>query len=385
MRRFVVCLDGTWASPGNLVERGDGSEVHKPSNVLKTSRAVVPRTDDGVDQISYYDEGVGALSAQRGMRNSALAKLDAVLGGAWGAGFEQNIESAYTFVVGNALPDDELFVFGFSRGAGQAQSLCRFIDWMGGLLHKRDAYYIPDFFKHYIAKEGKAGAAQSFMEKLISTGKTIAPPTPTRIRFLGVFDTVLALGSRLRADFDKNQGTTAPGLSFHVGQTPPSMVQVARQALAIDERRTDFRPEIWRGAHDGQSVEQRWFPGVHTSIGGGYANDGLANGALRWMVDQAKSEGLVVDEAYLKFYRPWFGDTRDESLKGMMKVRNWMRGLKGESGDRNLKKMADVPGLTVHESAWKLMQHDPDYRPENLLKFMRSRDDLAGHIPDDAV
>lgn len=64
MRRIIVCLDGTWASPGNLVERGDGSEVHKPSNVLKTCRAVVPRTDDGVDQISYYDEGVGALSAQ---------------------------------------------------------------------------------------------------------------------------------------------------------------------------------------------------------------------------------------------------------------------------------------------------------------------------------
>jgi hypothetical protein len=155
--------------------------------------------------------------------------------------------------------------------------------------------------------------------------------------------------------------------------------------LAIDERRTDFRPEIWRSAHAGQSVEQRWFPGVHTSIGGGYANDGLANGALRWMMDEAKGEGLVVDEEFLRFYRPWFGDVRDESLKGMMKVRNWMRGLKGENGDRNLKKTTDVPGLTVHDSAWRLMAHDPDYRPENLLKFMRSREELVGHIPADAA
>mgnify|MGYP001829111426 FL=1 len=53
MRRIVICLDGTWANPSNLVERGDGSEVHKPSNVLKTYRAVVPRGEDGVDQISY--------------------------------------------------------------------------------------------------------------------------------------------------------------------------------------------------------------------------------------------------------------------------------------------------------------------------------------------
>lgn len=385
MRRFIICLDGTWASPDNLVERGDGTEVHKPSNVLKTFRAVVPRTEDGVDQVSYYDEGVGALSAQRGLRNKALAKLDSVLGGAWGAGFEQNIESAYTFIVGNALPDDELFVFGFSRGAGQARSLCRFIDWMGGLLHKRDAYFIPDFFKHYIATEGKAGAAQSFMEELLATDKKIEPPTTANIRFLGVYDTVLALGSRLRSDFDKDKGTSAPSLAFHVGEKPPAMVSVARQALAIDERRTDFRPEIWRGAQPGQSVEQCWFPGVHTSIGGGYADDGLANGALHWMINAAKGEGLVVDEKFLRFYRPWVGDTRPESLKGFMKVRNWMRGLSGEKGDRDLRDTADVPGLTVDESAVKLLDIDDSYRPENLLAFMRSREELASLIPQDAA
>jgi uncharacterized protein (DUF2235 family) len=384
MRRIVICLDGTWANPSNLVERGDGSEVHKPSNVLKTYRAVVPRGEDGVDQISYYDEGVGALTAQRGLRNKALARLDSLLGGAWGAGFEQNIESAYSFLVGNMLPDDEIFVFGFSRGAGQARSLCRFIDWMGGMLHKRDAYFIPDFFKHYIESEGKPGAAQAFMQQLIGTGKKIAPPVAARVRFLGVYDTVLALGSRLRADFDGREHTAAPGLSCHVGDKPPAIVSVARQALAIDERRTDFRPEIWRGAHAGQSVEQRWFPGVHTSIGGGYADDGLANGALRWMIDAAKAEGLVVDEEFLRFYRPWFGDTRDESFKGFMKVRGWIRGLVGETGDRDLRAVADVVGLGVDESAIRLLEYDKNYRPENLLAFMRSHPDLAAKIPADA-
>ena len=141
-----------------------------------------------------------------------------------GAGFEQNIESAYAFIVGNILPEDEIFVFGFSRGAGQARSLCRFIEWMGGTLHKRDAYFIPDFFKHYIETEAAEGAAQQLMEQLIATGKKITPPSATTVRFLGVYDTVLALGSRLRADFDREESTTAPGLSFHAGQKPPGVV-----------------------------------------------------------------------------------------------------------------------------------------------------------------
>ncbi|MEW8027625.1 MAG: DUF2235 domain-containing protein [Candidatus Thiodiazotropha sp.] len=381
MRRIIICLDGTWASPGNQVERGDGTEVHKPSNVLKTYRAVLPLSEDGIDQISYYDEGVGALSAQRGLRNKALAKLDSVLGGAWGAGFEQNIEAAYTFIAGNKLPDDEIFVFGFSRGAGQARSLCRFIDWMGGMLHKRDAYFIPDFFKHYIETEAADGAAQELRQKLIVSGKKIEPPLPTKIRFLGVYDTVLALGSRLRADFDREERTTAPGLSFHVGDKPPGIVSVARQALAIDERRTDFRPEIWRDTHSDQSVEQRWFPGVHTSIGGGYANDGLANGALQWMIDDAKQEGLAVDDKFLGYYRPWFGDTRNDSFTGFMKLRGWIKGLIGESGDRDLVATRDHAGIDVHDSAIKLLIHDHTYRPDNLLAFIHQRPDLLAKLP----
>ncbi|MBT3040437.1 MAG: DUF2235 domain-containing protein [Candidatus Thiodiazotropha sp. (ex Codakia orbicularis)] len=381
MRRIIICLDGTWASPGNQVERGDGTEVHKPSNVLKTYRAVLPLSEDGIDQISYYDEGVGALSAQRGLRNKALAKLDSVLGGAWGAGFEQNIEAAYTFIAGNKLADDEIFVFGFNRGAGQARSLCRFIDWMGGMLHKRDAYFIPDFFKHYIETEAADGAARELRQKLIASGKKIEPPVATKIRFLGVYDTVLALGSRLRADFDREERTTAPGLSFHVGDRPPGIVNVARQALAIDERRTDFRPEIWQDTHPDQSVEQRWFPGVHTSIGGGYANDGLANGALQWMINDAKQEGLAVDDRYLHFYRPWFGDTRNDSFTGFMKLRGWIKGLIGESGDRDLVAMRDHAGIDVHDSAIKLLIHDNTYRPDNLLAFIHQRPDLLAKLP----
>ncbi|MEW8352745.1 MAG: DUF2235 domain-containing protein [Candidatus Thiodiazotropha sp.] len=381
MRRIIICLDGTWASPDNQVERGDGTEVHKPSNVLKTYRAVLPRTEDGTDQISYYDEGVGALSAQRGLRNRALARLDSLLGGAWGAGFEQNIEAAYSFIVGNKLPEDEIFVFGFSRGAGQACSLCRFIEWMGGTLHKRDAYFIPDFFKHYIDTEGAAGGAEAMRQALIASGKSIEAPIPTRVRFLGVYDTVLALGSRLRADFDREERTTAPGLGFHVGDEPPASVDIARQALAIDERRTDFRPEIWRHAHPGQSVEQRWFPGVHTSIGGGYANDGLANGALHWMVNAAKQEGLEVDDQFLGFYKPWFGDTRNDSFTGFMKLRGWIRELAGESGDRNLVATADHAGIDVHDSAIKLLVHDESYRPDNLLALIHQRPDLLARLP----
>ncbi len=75
-------------------------------------------------------------------------------------------------------------------------------------------------------------------------------------------------------------------------------VSVARQALAIDERRTDFRPEIWRDAHTGQSVEQRWFPGSHGDVGGQLggleAARPLSNLSLVWMLEKAEGAGLTL-------------------------------------------------------------------------------------------
>ncbi len=222
-KRIVICLDGTSNNAYKEKERysakeGDDSKVLKPSNVLKTCRAVLPEAD-GVTQITYYDIGVGALSKHPGAYNRLLRTADSVLGGAWGAGFESRVEDAYRFLSHNYVPGDDVFVFGFSRGAAAARALGRFIDWMGGVPSKRDVYWIPIFFRSYETSAGRAEGAE-----VLRTEHEV-DIRPVEINFLGVWDTVLALGSRLK--------TRTKAKAFHIGETPPRSVRVARQALAI--------------------------------------------------------------------------------------------------------------------------------------------------------
>jgi uncharacterized protein (DUF2235 family) len=103
MKRIILCADGTW----NETERKDKKSGRpQTTNVLKVARAVLPRSSAGVDQVVYYHEGVGTLG-----------RLDKWTGGAFGRGMEQNVRSLYRFLVYNYEPNDELFFFGFSRGA----------------------------------------------------------------------------------------------------------------------------------------------------------------------------------------------------------------------------------------------------------------------------
>ena len=148
--RLVICLDGTWNSTFKEVERDDGTKVLKPTNTLKTARAVLPIDGKGNRQITYYDSGVGALGLYPGFSNRMLYFFDSKLGGGFGAGFEANVEQAVNFLALNYGAETDIFVFGFSRGAAQAQALTHFINWLGGLTAKSDAYYIPVFFRHYL-------------------------------------------------------------------------------------------------------------------------------------------------------------------------------------------------------------------------------------------
>jgi len=126
-RRLVLCHDGTSNSDFDEKRRDQGQAVLKPTNVLKLSRAVLP-WDPATrrEQITYYEVGVGSLTRYPGAANRLLFQTDRTLGGVEGAGFEANIESALTFLVLNYQPGDEVFVFGFSRGAATARGLTRF-------------------------------------------------------------------------------------------------------------------------------------------------------------------------------------------------------------------------------------------------------------------
>src|SRR5260370_28760114 len=173
------------------------------------------------------------------------------------------------------------------------------MDWAGGLMHKIDAYYSPGFFLVWQPERGRPGAAEAWFKKL----HWVHPPRPAEVRFLGVFDTVISLGFRLAADFhERDVPTVGPAYEFYVDKTPPPSVKTARQGLAIDERRWDFRPQVWRGPAPGrppESLAQMWFPGVHSNIGGGYKRDALAYAPLVWLLTEAHAAGLGVDCAHL--------------------------------------------------------------------------------------
>jgi uncharacterized protein (DUF2235 family) len=279
MKNLIICCDGTW-------KRADDQYV---SNIEKIARAIETTPAGGNMQIVFYTSGVGtgATAAER------------ILGGAFGIGLDAAIVSAYRFLALNYEPGDSVFVFGFSRGAYTARSLVGMTKAIGlltpdGLADNKlrsaislyrgrprpDEEPSPDFRR---AKEDFATSCYSDED--------------VEIRFLGVFDTVGALG--------------VPGLSrqkykFH-DVTLNQRVKCARQALAIDEQRRTFAPCIWQQVRGDEGtpenaltdVKQVWFEGVHTDIGGGYEESALSDLVLNWMVGEAKQCGLVIDSARL--------------------------------------------------------------------------------------
>jgi uncharacterized protein (DUF2235 family) len=293
MKRIAICADGTW-NLRDQINKETGRP--RPTNVTKVARAIRPRDRTGVDQIVFYHEGVGTRGP-----------LDHLTGGAFGRGMENNIRSLYRFIVYNYEPGDELYLFGFSRGAFTVRSLAGFMQKVG-LIEKDADYYVSEIYACYEKNEGPGSPGWT---KAFHRVTNIRPCPP--IRFLGVWDTVGALGAPglLGQLLNKNK------YKYHdVGLH--SSIEHAYHALAIDERRKPFVPNLWTRP-DGWAgrLEQAWFPGVHSNVGGGYAPDGLANEALHWLIEKAEALGLEVDAAYLSHFPPCFNSVLHDSMTAM--------------------------------------------------------------------
>jgi uncharacterized protein (DUF2235 family) len=380
MKRFVICLDGTWNNASKEKERTDGSKVFRPTNVLKMARATEKFDENGVLQITYYDAGVGAMNRAPNFRTKMVRFMDNKLGGGWGAGFEVNIEEAYTFLSNNYDQGDEIFIFGFSRGASQARSLCTLIDWAGGFPSKNDVYYLPRIFSAFLEARGQ-GDVSTLLDginerRLKRNDSPLDPFIVPDITFLGVWDTVLALGSRIQA----RDGSSNEKYQFHTPPVPASMVTTVRHGLAIDERRHDFQAEVFSGSGTCQDFEQRWFAGVHSNVGGGLMNDSLANCSLRWMCEQASARGLALNADYLKFFRCYGAGKASEKTNFYKFGDTLMRPVRGFRGIRQL---VDAPGSTLDKSVLDRLNADPaehkdlddPYRPENLLAYLAANPD----------
>jgi len=255
-KNIVVCYDGTNAKYGK----------HN-TNVVRTFGALV--RDD--TQVAFYDPGVGTFSFFGGRLARPIGIL---LGMAFGYGIRQNIEDGYEYLMNNFNPGDKLFIFGYSRGAYTARALAGMIHQLG-VLQKGSKNLIPYVSDMYFKKDEKKDS--SVIEGFKETYSNVCKP-----RFIGLWDSVAALG--------KNRSKRFPNLKLNPD------VKHGFQAISVDEERRPYRVILWdesSKAND-QIIEQVWFPGVHSEVGGGCSKDGcsLSDIALAWMLDKASQYGL---------------------------------------------------------------------------------------------
>lgn len=273
-KRIILCFDGTWNEPETLK-----NDRVNPTNVLKFVRAINPSDETGHEQVVYYETGVGT---------GGLGQLDKLIGGGTGLGVSANIHSGYRFLANNYHEGDAIFVLGFSRGAYTARSLVGMISSVG-LLKKVDMEFVPQAYAYYRTEPDKRSASRH--HTLI---KQLLDSRQPDIKFMGVWDTVGALGAPtpLLGKISKKLW-----VGFHDTTLSP-LIEHACQALAIDERRGPFQPSLWSQKNGRTQVQQVWFAGVHSNVGGGYPDSGLSDIALEWMIKRACECGLTVDENY---------------------------------------------------------------------------------------
>jgi len=274
MKRIIVCCDGTWNRP---------DQVHNgltcASNVTKVARSIAAADSEGNPQIVFYDKGVGT------------GRFDRLLGGGFGWGIKRKILDAYRFLMTTYVPGDELFFLGFSRGAYTVRSTFGLIR-NSGLLKPQFAHKLDDAYSLYRRRD-KASHPNSVEAELFRRTYAFEP----RAKFMGVWDTVGALGVPVGGVLRFLNKRWA----FH-DMTLSSQVDNAFQALAIDEHRKPFAPSVWQQSSStiGQTLEQVWFAGVHSNVGGSYPDSGLSDITLMWMISKAQACGLKINEELLE-------------------------------------------------------------------------------------
>jgi len=309
MKRFIICFDGTWQTVRQKT----------PTNIAIIARSVAHThtMQDGtkVPQIVLYSQGVGSNTdalGRHGFMDGLTEYLNRMLGGIFGEGLEDAIVDTYLRLCFNYEADDEIYIFGFSRGAFCARSFAGLLG-CAGIVSRVHADRAWDAFRLYRTRPGPKASQIEKDDYEIGRkefirlygkgrrgpdGKRIATEEVPKVTYLGIFDTVgqrgmpSALGS-WAAKINKRFG-------FH-DMLIGANVLSARHAVAIDERRLGFPPTLWEGVDDANKrahcdpkrrhYQQRWFVGTHGDVGGGEGSP-LSAAPLKWVAEGAAESGL---------------------------------------------------------------------------------------------
>jgi len=353
MRNLIVCADGTWNTPDQ-----EDNGIPVPTNVVRLYNCLA-HTDNKVNgQRKYYHPGVGT---EGGI-------IDKLMGGGLGAGLGKNVMSAYRWLGSHYHPGDRIFLFGFSRGAYTVRSVGGMIGRCG-MLNLRG---LPD--KQIWGRVEKAYADgyrnQENPEDWASNWEFHQGDTPdgkVPIYFIGVWDTVGALGIPDNLGL-LNLLDNREDFVFHNTKLGNNVIH-ARHAVAIDEKRASFAPTLWQEGDNTTDVKQVWFSGVHADVGGGYAETGLSDLALKWMIDEAADSGLGFREKMV-------AQIETDNYRGVL--HNSHKGIFSalQSRPRNIPKITETNTTGIHSSVLNRSSNPPiaqaPYRP---TREIRSGDD----------
>ena len=376
-KRLVFNFDGTW----------NRLDAPCPTNVVLTAESVLPLGKDGIAQLNYYDQGVGTAKGER------------VRGGVFGRGLVRNLATAYRNLVFNYTPGDDIFVFGFSRGAFTARSFVGLIRNCG-IIRREHAGRTDEAIALYRSRRPDDQPWGECAEKFRAD---FSHPLPD-IAYLGVWDTVGALGIpnyyRIARLFNGRH-------RFHDDKLS-SRVRSARHALAIDETRRAFEPTLWENfealnAEAGKDptapdapYQQKWFPGVHSAVGGGAGMRGLSDQALEWVWAGARLAGLELDtsrESRLYSLKPDFTEPLEgidssargswASMKAALAHRLWRRADR-KGGPTDVVHVSMAARRRWHTPPDRLPEKRP-YRPPVLAGVAAALQDEPGYSSSPAI
>jgi uncharacterized protein (DUF2235 family) len=321
-KRIVFCSDGTWDNPASQ------------TNVYKLFKLLTV----GADQMPFYDDGVGA----------DLNPIQKFLGGAFGDGLFQKIKDAYTKISQVYEAEDQLYLFGFSRGAYTARSLAGMIAACGLPTANFTDALVGTVFQAYRDKDDRA--------RLLATLGAFEMAA-AKITMIGVWETVGALG------IPSVLGGVDPLKYGFLDTSLHPNVLNAYQAISIEEKRSEFPPTLWTSqAAGGQTIQQAWFAGVHSDVGGGEPSDGtgttsLSDVPLAWMINRAQQLGLQFAPEAASAY-PFPADPK----YALDKIHTSWTPLWGFPKHRSVNKDALLANSVV-----ALAQEERSWRPPNLI------------------